>query len=169
MNVIQGAIIAGCDKIISVDTRPEPLKLATEFGATHKVISSGDDAAIAIRELTDGRGADYVFDTVANPATISQALAFSRKGGTVVLTGLSRLDARAAISIFPFVMQEKRLIGSVYGSGQPLSNIPRLANLYMSGKLKLRELVASKYRLNEVNDALSTLSGGRVARGIIEW
>jgi len=168
LNVIQAAAIAGCEKIITIDTRPEPLKFASEFGATHSVISD-DQTAAAIREFTDGRGADYVFDTVANPATVSQAVAFAGKGGTIVLTGLAKLDSRASLPIFPFVMQEKRLIGSVYGSGQPLSDIVRLADLYESGKLKLRELVAARYKLDQVNEGLSALSGGTVARGIIEW
>jgi Zn-dependent alcohol dehydrogenase len=66
-------------------------------------------------------------------------------------------------------MQEKRLIGSLYGSGQPTVDIPRLVELYRDGKLKLRELVTHSYRLDEVNDALSTLAAGTDARGIIEW
>jgi len=145
------------------------MKLATEFGATQSVVSAGDETTVAIKELTDGRGADYVFDTVANPATVSQAVGLARKGGTIILTGLAKLDSRMSLPIFPFVMQEKRLIGSVYGSGQPLSDIVRLADLYKSGKLKLRELVAARYKLGQVNEALSALSGGTVARGIIEW
>jgi S-(hydroxymethyl)glutathione dehydrogenase/alcohol dehydrogenase len=66
-------------------------------------------------------------------------------------------------------MQEKRLIGSLYGSGQPAADIPRLVELYRDGKLKLRELVTHSYRLDEVNDALNKLAEGTDARGIIEW
>ena len=82
-----------------------------------------------VRELTRGRGAAFVFDTVGNPGTLQDALAASRKGGTVVLTGLSRIDAVGSIPMFPFVMQEKRLVGSVYGSGRPTEDIRRLALL----------------------------------------
>jgi len=67
------------------------------------------------------------------------------------------------------VMQEKRLIGSLYGSGQPAVDVPRLVDLYQAGRLKLRELVTHSYRLAEVNQALDALSGGVDARGIIEW
>ncbi len=122
-----------------------------------------------MRELTNGRGADYVFDTVGAPATITQAMAFVRKGGTIVLTGLSRIDAMASIPIFPFVMQEKRLIGSVYGSGQPFKDIPHLVTLYQQGKLKLHELATRRYQLDGINDALSALESAEGARGIIEW
>jgi S-(hydroxymethyl)glutathione dehydrogenase/alcohol dehydrogenase len=122
-----------------------------------------------LKELTDGRGADYVFDTVGAPATLAQALSFARKGGTVVVTGLARLDALAAFPLFPFVMQEKRLLGSLYGSGQPSRDVPRLVELYREGRLKLTELATRTYNLEGVNDALAALAGGEGARGIIRW
>jgi S-(hydroxymethyl)glutathione dehydrogenase/alcohol dehydrogenase len=64
-------------------------------------------------------------------------------------------------------MQEKRLLGSVYGSGQPARDIPRLISLYQDGRLKLRELVARTYTLNGVNDALDALAASDGARGVI--
>ena len=169
LNVAQGAALAGCEQIIAVDLRPSALALAREFGATHTIEASAGNVAEAVRDLTGGRGADYVFDTVGTPTTISQALECTRKGGTVVLTGLSRTDALAPIPTFLFVMQEKRLIGSLYGSGQPAQDIPRLVALYQAGKLKLRELVTRSYRLDGVNDALAALASGVDARGIIQW
>ena len=169
LNVAQGAALAGCDPIIAVDLRPSALALAREFGATHTIEGLTTNVAEAVRDLTGGRGADHVFDTVGTPTTISQALECVRKGGTVVLTGLSRTDALASIPTFPFVMQEKRLIGSLYGSGQPELDIPRLVALYQAGKLKLRELVTRTYQLDGVNDALAVLASGVDARGIIQW
>jgi len=85
------------------------------------------------------------------------------------VTGLSRTDALASIPLFPFVMQEKRLIGSLYGSGQPSRDVLRLVALYQEGKLKLNELATRSYQLEGVNDALSALSSGEGARGIIRW
>lgn len=169
LNVIQGARLAGCAQIIAVDRQSNPLELAREFGATHTTNAAAEDVTASVRELTDGRGAGYVFDTVGAPATIAQAISCARKGGTVVLTGLSRTDAVASMPMFPFVMQEKRLVGSLYGSGQPLTDIPRLVELYRSGQLKLRELVARAYSLNGVNNALAALADGAGARGIILW
>ena len=86
-----------------------------------------------------------------------------------MLTGLSRTDALASIRVFPFVMQEKRLIGSLYGSGQQWRDIPRLVALHQEGKLKLRELATRTYRLDGVNEALAALASGEGARGIIRW
>jgi S-(hydroxymethyl)glutathione dehydrogenase/alcohol dehydrogenase len=169
LNVVQGARLAGCEKIIAVDTRTRPLELAREFGATDTVEASTAEVAASVKELTGGRGADYVFDTVGFPETLTEALRFARKGGTVVLTGLSRTDAQSSFPLFPFVMQEKRLIGSLYGSGQPLRDIPRLIALHQEGKLKLHELATRIYRLDEVNEALAALASGEGARGIIRW
>ena len=168
LNVVQGAAIAGCEQIIAIDLRPIPLALAQQFGATH-TLEASDEVPAAVRELTSGRGVDFAFDTVGSPATLTTALGCVRKGGAVVLTGLSRADAQGPIAMFPFVMQEKRLIGSVYGSGEPARDIPRLVSLYQSGKLKLRELVSRTYTLDGVNDALTALAASDGARGVIRW
>jgi S-(hydroxymethyl)glutathione dehydrogenase / alcohol dehydrogenase len=165
---VQGAAIARCERIIAVDVRPAPLALATGFGATDTIAAAGDVPA-SVRQLTGGRGADFVFDTVGSPATLTTALAATRKGGSVVLTGLSRADNLGSIPMFPFVMQEKRLIGSVYGSGQPARDIPHLASLYQRGELKLNELVSRTYALDGVNDALDALAASDGARGVIRF
>ena len=86
-----------------------------------------------------------------------------------MLTGLARTDVLASFPVFPFVMQEKRLIGSLYGSGQPARDIARLVALHREGKLKLRELAARTYALEGVNDALAALASAEGARGIITW
>src|SRR5450759_116739 len=172
LNVVQGAAIAGCEQIIAVDLRSKPLEIARAFGATDTISGTPDaspDVPAAVRALTAGRGVDYVFDTVGSPATLTLALACARKGGAVVLTGLSRMDSQGSIAMFPFVMQEKRLIGSVYGSGQPSRDIPRLVSLYQEGRLKLDELVSRTYTLDKVNDALSALAASDGARGVIRW
>ena len=169
LNVVQGARLARCKKIIAIDTRQKPLELALSFGATEIVDASSEEVPKRIRELTDGRGADYVFDTVGTPETIQQAVGLARKGGTVILTGLSRTDALASIPTFLFVMQEKRLIGSLYGSGQPFNDISRMIKLYEEGELQLDALATRTYRLDQVNEALDALASGQGARGVILW
>jgi S-(hydroxymethyl)glutathione dehydrogenase / alcohol dehydrogenase len=168
LNVVQGAAIAGCDEIIAVDVRPVPLGIAQLFGAT-QTIDAARDVPAEVRAMTGGRGADFVFDTVGSPATLATAMACARKGGTVVLTGLSRVDSQGSLAMFPFVMQEKRLIGSVYGSGNPAGDIPRLVSLYREGRLKLGELVSRTYTLDKINEALSALAASDGARGVIKW
>ena len=176
LNVVQGGVLAGAEQIIAVDRQAAPLALARIFGATDVVdirppgAQAGEAATSmvdAIRERTDGRGADFVFDTVGTPATLSDSLAAARKGGTVVLTGLSRIDTVSSFPMFPFVMQEKRLVGSVYGSGRPTEDIRRLVDWYREGRLKLTELVNRRYSLGQINDALSALAGAEGARGVV--
>jgi S-(hydroxymethyl)glutathione dehydrogenase/alcohol dehydrogenase len=168
LNVVQGAAIAQCEQIIAIDLRPVPLALAVQFGATHTVEASAD-VPVAVRELTKGRGVDFAFDTVGSPGTLATAIACVKKGGAVILTGLARADSQGAIPMFPFVMQEKRLLGSVYGSGQPRLDIARLVSLYQDGRLKLKELVVRTYTLDHINVALDALAASDGARGIIQW
>jgi S-(hydroxymethyl)glutathione dehydrogenase/alcohol dehydrogenase len=169
LNVVQGARLAGCERIIALDTRERPLELAREFGATDALDAGAADTAAAVRELTGGRGADYVFDTVGAAETVARSLTLARKGGTVVVTGLARTDTAASVPVFPFVMQEKRLVGSLYGSGRPGRDIPRLVELHREGRLKLSELATRTYGLASVNEALDALARASGARGIIRW
>ena len=166
LNVIQGAVLSGAAQIIAVDRYQTPLSLARAFGATD-VVEASARTAEAVRAITGGRGADFVFDTVGAPATLIEAVTATAKGGTVVLTGLSRIDAQASLQMFPFVMQEKRLIGSAYGSGRPAEDIVRLTRWFQDGRLKLRELVNRTYILNQVDIALDALANSTGARGVI--
>jgi Zn-dependent alcohol dehydrogenase len=166
LNVIQGAVLSEAKQIIAIDRHRAPLALAKTFGATD-VVDTPSNLGEAVRDLTGGRGADFVFDTVGTPGTVQDALAATSKGGTVVLTGLSRIDAAASVQTFPFVMQEKRLIGSVYGSGRPTEDIVRLAQWFQEGRLKLGELVNRTYTLNQIDNALEALATSAGARGVI--
>jgi S-(hydroxymethyl)glutathione dehydrogenase / alcohol dehydrogenase len=166
LNVVQGAALARCARIVAVDRSSHALQFAAAFGATDCVEATAETAQ-AIRAVAGGRGVDYAFDTVGTPATLDIALNAVRKGGTVVLTGLSRIDAQASVAMYPLVMQERRLIGSLYGSGQPARDIPRLVEMHRQGRLKLGELVARRYPLEGINDALAALAGNAGARGIV--
>src|SRR5215471_17347306 len=101
LNVIQGAVLSDAAQIVAVDRHAAPLALAQAFGATD-VLQAPADTVEAIRAITAGRGADFVFDTVGTPATLQDATAAAAKGGTVVLTGLSRIDALGSVQMFPF-------------------------------------------------------------------
>lgn len=169
LNVVQGAVIADCAQIIAIDTRPGPLTLARSFGATDISRVGPQPVPDAVRDLTAGRGADFVFDTVGSPETLSTALDCAKKGGTVVLTGLSRRDSQASIPMFPFVMREKRLIGSVYGSGKPTDDIARILSLFLSGRIKLHELAVRTYSLDRIEEAMSALAAAVGGRGVIRF
>jgi Zn-dependent alcohol dehydrogenase len=165
--VVQGAVLAGAARVIVVDTKPRKLSLAESFGATDAVDASQGDPAAAVRKLTAGRGADYAFEAVGRKATIEQAYAATRRGGTCVVVGIGAREESAAINTFFLPILEKRLVGCWYGSADVHRDFPRLLAFWQAGRLKLDALITQRYRLEEVNEALAALAEGRNARGLV--
>ena len=167
LNVIQGCVLAGAEKIIAIDIRANKLEMAQTFGATHVIDASKEDPVAAVRELTKG-GADYAFEVIGLPTAITQAFDMVRRGGEAIVVGMAPLGSQATISATAF-LQEKVLRGCIYGSTRPRVDMPRLVNLYMAGKLKLDELVSRRYPLTGINDAFDALKNGEVARSVITF
>ncbi|HEX9575527.1 MAG TPA: zinc-binding dehydrogenase, partial [Myxococcales bacterium] len=167
LNAIQGAAIAGAERIVAVDTQPAKLELARKFGATDLVDASKADPVEAIRALTAGRGADYVFEAIGNKRTVEQAYETTRKAGTCVVIGIGSIKESVSLNLFMLPLQEKRLLGCWYGSADVHRDIPRLLSLYRAGKLKLDALVTRTYALAQVNDAFADMTSGANARGVI--
>ena len=159
LNVIQGAVIAGAERIFAVDVVPKKLEFARDFGATDLVNASDADPVEAIQDLTGGKGVDYAFEVIGNPTTIEQAFAMVRRAGTAVAIGMSRPDAQVSLPAQSLVTTEKRLIGSFYGSCEPRVDMPKL--------LKLDELITQNYRLDQINEAFADMEAGKNARGVI--
>jgi S-(hydroxymethyl)glutathione dehydrogenase/alcohol dehydrogenase len=169
LNVIQGAAIAGAERIIAVDIAAQKLRLAGAFGATHCVDASLDDPVAAVRERTDGRGVDVAFEAIGRKQSIEQAYASARRGGTCVVIGLGSRHESVSLNVFSLPEQEKRLLGCWYGGADVHRDFPRLLALHRAGKLKLGELVTRTYALDDVNQALADLSDGKNARGLIVY
>ena len=169
LNVVQGAALAGAEKIIAVDLLDNKLAFATQFGATHTINNKDGEAVAEIKELTDGRGADYAFDAIGNVRVLEQGLEAIRKGGALVCVGMPNYQQQFAFTVFPFIMAEKRIISSIYGSCNPWVDFPKLLDLYVAGKLKLDELISREYGIDEVNEAFRALEAGEVARSIVRF
>ena len=166
LNVIQGSVLAGASTIIAVDLIDSKLEYATQFGATHTINPTGQELVKTVRKLTDGRGADYAFEVIGLSQTVEQAYACTRQAGTTIVVGVGGRQDNVSIPMASF-MTEKTIKGSGYGSSRPRVDIPRLIGLYMDKKLKLDELVTRTYALDEVNDAMTALEKGEVARGVV--
>ncbi len=167
LNTIQGAALAGAEKIIAVDLEDKKLEYAQQFGATHTVNPSTDgDAVAAIHGLSPG-GVDYAFECIGVPEVITQAYNAIGKGGTMVVVGVTRPDGMITLPTFLMPFQEKVLTGSMYGSGRPSVDFPRYLSLYKANRLKLDELVTATYSLDEVNRAFEDMNNGVNARGVI--
>jgi NDMA-dependent alcohol dehydrogenase len=167
LNTIQGAALAGAEKIIAVDLADKKLEFAQRFGATHTVNpSSAGDPVPQIMALTGG-GADYTFECIGVPKAIEQAWAATRKGGTCVVVGVTKATDSITLGTFLLPFQEKVLTGSMYGSARPIVDFPRLLSLYKANRLKLDELVTSTYKIEEINRAFEDMQKGVNARGVI--
>jgi S-(hydroxymethyl)glutathione dehydrogenase / alcohol dehydrogenase len=166
LNVIQGCVLAGAGTIIGVDLLDQKLEYARQFGATHTLNGARDDVVKTVRNLTDGRGADYAFEVIGLGKAIEQAYATTRPGGTTVVVGAAAREETVTIPAWSF-LGEKVIKGSVYGSTRPHVDIPRLIDLYTKKKLKLDELVTRTYPLDQVNEAMAALEKGEVARSVV--
>ncbi|QIM16281.1 Zn-dependent alcohol dehydrogenase [Leucobacter insecticola] len=169
LNVVQGARLAGAKQIIVADVSDEKLELGRTFGATHTINSRSADLVETVRALTNGRGVDYAFEAIGLPFTIEACYEAARRGGTAVVVG--QVADGVKISIDPFVMsdQEKKLIGSNYGSSRQSIDFPKIIDLYMEGRIDLDSMVTDRIRLDQVNDAFAEMRQGRGIRSVIEY
>jgi S-(hydroxymethyl)glutathione dehydrogenase/alcohol dehydrogenase len=166
LSIVMGARLAGARRIIAVDRSEAKLGLAGGFGATD-VLMAGPEAVAAIRDLTEGRGADYVFEAVGIPAVQEQSLEAARPGGTLVLAGLSPMGSGTNLPGAIITRQEKTVTGSYYGSANAARDFPLYADLYLKGRLDLDRLVSKTYPLAQINEAYADMLGGEIARGVI--
>ncbi len=169
LNVVQGAALAGAGKIIAVDVRARKLEWARQFGATHTVDASRANPVAEVRALTGGRGVDYAFEVVGQPATMRQAYDGLAKRGMCVVLGVTPATAEVAVPVMSLVFEERVLTGSIYGAGAPRVEIPKLIDLYRAGKLKLDELLTRSYPFAEINEAYEALERGEVARCVVTF
>ncbi|MCV7199161.1 Zn-dependent alcohol dehydrogenase [Mycobacterium angelicum] len=168
---IQGARISGAARIVAVDPVAFKRECAPTFGATHTA-ATATEAIELVRELTRGVMADAVVVAPAmiGAADVAAALTLTRKAGTCVLAGLPSPGLNSVeFGLQEFILMNKTLSGTVFGSCNPKSDIPLLATLYQSGRLLLDEMITKRYGLDEINDAYTDLAAGELIRGVIDF
>ncbi|MEH0152640.1 Zn-dependent alcohol dehydrogenase [Limibacter armeniacum] len=169
LNVIQGARIAGAAMIIAVDINPDRLEMATRFGATHTLLADPNDKGLLntareVKEMTNGRGADYAFECTAIPALGAAPLAMIRNAGTAVQ--VSGIEEEITIDMRLFEW-DKIYINPLYGKCRPQIDFPKLVSLYNKGTLMLDEMITNTYPLEELQLALEDMLAGKNAKGVI--
>jgi S-(hydroxymethyl)glutathione dehydrogenase/alcohol dehydrogenase len=167
LNSVQGAVIAGAGRVIAVDTNPWKLELAGTFGATDLVDAAAGDPVEQVRELTGG-GVEYAFEAIGLKTTAEQSFAMLRKGGTATIIGMIPEGERIELPGSEF-LDEKKIQGSNMGSNRFRVDMPRYVDLYLSGRLKLDELVSARIGLEQINDGFDAMRRGEVARSVIEF
>lgn len=166
LSVVMGARLAGAETIIAVDRVAVKAELARQFGATH-ALTAGGDCVERIASLTDGRGADYVFEAVGLPAVQEQCLAAARPGGMIVLAGLAPMGSKTNLPGALITREEKTIAGSYYGTADAARDFPRYAQYYLDGRMDLERLISRTYRLEQINEAFAEMLSGETARGVI--
>ena len=167
LSVIQGAVMAGADRIIAVDLNEKKFPLAEQFGATDFVNPGAvEDAEAAIIEMTDG-GVDYSFECIGNVETMGTALRCCHKGwGESIIIGVA--GAGAEIHARPFLLVTGRSWrGTAFGGTRGRTQLPGFVDRYMAGRIQLDEMVSRTLPLEEINTALTLMHDGEVIRSVI--
>ncbi len=166
---VQGARLAGAERIVVVDLVEDKRDKAIEFGATH-FVTSMPEATELVTELTRGVMADSALLTMGllEGPMINDALNIVSKNGAVVMTALASMaDDSPALPMTFMTLFQKRLLGSLYGEANPRADIPKLLSLYREGKLMLDETVTAEYKLNDINEGYADMLAGRNIRGVV--
>lgn len=167
MAALLGAKLAGATTLIGVDLDPRKLTKATELGATHTINASDADPVAAIRELTDGNGADVVIDAVGRPETFTQAFHARDLAGTAVLVGVPTPEMTVELPLLEVFGHGGATKSSWYGDCLPERDFPMLIDLYLQGRLDLDAFVTERIALDQVEEAFATMSRGDVLRSVV--
>lgn len=171
INAVQGARHAGASHIIAVDPVAFKREKALELGATH-AFATMDEAITCAHGFTNGQGADsaIVCVGVTTGEHVAAAYGAIRKAGTVVVTGIGNMmEMGVPIPLGDLALSQKRIQGSLFGACSPSVDIPLQIELYRDGRLKLDELITSRYTLDEVAQGYEDMHEGRNLRGIISF
>jgi S-(hydroxymethyl)glutathione dehydrogenase / alcohol dehydrogenase len=165
LQVVLAARLAGAGRIIAVDRTREKLDRALARGATEAVDASDDGVASRVRDLSGG-GVDHALEVVGEAATIRLAWDVLRPGGTAVVVGLAPAGVDVAIPAIEF-LSAKNLKGCYYGSGDPSTEIPELAQMVLDGRFPLADSVSHFSDLRGIDAAFARMREGVGARTVI--
>jgi S-(hydroxymethyl)glutathione dehydrogenase/alcohol dehydrogenase len=167
LSVIQGARMAGAERIIGVDTNPAKFTLARQLGATDVIDpKAAGDVVPAIVEMTGG-GVDYSFECIGNVEVMGQALACTHRGwGESIIIGVA--GAGEQIHARPFLLVTGRVWrGSAFGGTRGRTELPRYVDRYMTGRIRIDELVTATLPLEDINRAFELLHAGEAIRSVV--
>jgi S-(hydroxymethyl)glutathione dehydrogenase/alcohol dehydrogenase len=167
LNVVQGAKMVGADRIIGVDLNADREKLSREFGMTDFINPSDiDNVTEAIIDLTDG-GVDYSFECIGNTTTMRQALECTHKGwGESFIIGVA--GAGQEISTRPFQLVTGRSWkGTAFGGARGRSDVPKIVDWYMNGKIQIDPLITHTMPLKDINKAFDLMHEGKSIRSVV--
>ena len=167
LNVIQGAKMVGANKIIGIDINPARQAIARKFGMTHFINPNETENLVdAIVQLTDG-GADYSFECIGNTKVMREALECTHKGwGRSIIIGVA--EAGAEISTRPFqLVTGRKWEGSAFGGARGRTDVPKIVDWYMEGKINIDDLITHTMPLEQINEGFDLMQRGESIRGVV--
>jgi S-(hydroxymethyl)glutathione dehydrogenase/alcohol dehydrogenase len=171
LNVIQGARLVGADRIVGVDINPAKRAMAESFGMTHFInpMDVGNEHVVAAIVDATGGGADYSFDCTGNTDVMRQALECCHRGwGTSVIIGVA--EAGREIATRPFQLVTGRTWkGSAFGGARGRTDVPRIVDWYMDGKIQIDPLITHTMKLDRINDAFDLMHAGESIRSVVVY
>ncbi len=169
LNVIQGARIVGADRIIGIDVNPGKRPLAEKFGMTDFIdANNAEDVVAAIIDLTDG-GVDYSFECIGNVEVMRQALECCHKGwGESIIIGVA--GSGQEIATRPFQLVTGRVWrGTAFGGAKGRTEVPKIVDWYMDGKINIDDLITHTMSLDAINDAFDLMHEGKSIRSVVVY
>jgi S-(hydroxymethyl)glutathione dehydrogenase/alcohol dehydrogenase len=166
LNAIQGARISGAARIVAVDTQPEKLEAAREFGATDGVLATDPRPWQRVIEIT-GRGADACFVAVGAAKAYDTAPRYLKPGGRVYMVGMPHSGAMSSYEPVVVAALGQGMVGTKMGDTVISRDIPWLVDLYRQKRLKLDELITGRWRLDQINEAIADTRSGKARRNVI--
>jgi len=169
LNVIQGARMAGAQRIIGIDLNNDRKELATTFGMTDFINPNDvDDVVAAIVDLTDG-GVDYSFECIGNTQVMRQALECCHKGwGQSIIIGVA--GAGQEIATRPFQLVTGRVWkGTAFGGAKGRTDVPQIVDWYMEGKINIDDLITHQLALEDINQGFDLMHAGESIRSVVVY
>jgi S-(hydroxymethyl)glutathione dehydrogenase / alcohol dehydrogenase len=169
LSALMAAVAAGAEPVVAVDTAPQKLGVALSFGAAAVVpwAGSAESTAEAVREATGG-GVDYAVEATGRPEAMLAAFLSTRARGAAVLIGIPRADAVLSLPALSIPRQERRVLGSIYGSSKPERDFASTLDQYRRGRLPLDRLVSHTLPLDQVGEAFALMQSGDALRGVLD-
>jgi S-(hydroxymethyl)glutathione dehydrogenase / alcohol dehydrogenase len=168
LSAVNGAAIAGAERIIAIDTNSSKLEKAIEMGATHTINASNVDPVAAVKDLTEGKGVPYSFEAIGLKITAEQSFAMLRPGGVATIIGMVPFGTKIELHGADF-LRDRKIQGTSMGGNRFRVDMPRLLELWRQGRLKLDTLVSGQVKLNEINEGFAMLKTGVPVRNLINF
>lgn len=167
LSAVNGAALAGAERIIAIDTVASKLQLAKKMGATDTINASNADAVEMVKEMTGG-GVPYSFEAIGTKKTAEQSFAMLRPGGVATIIGMIPFGTKIELHGADF-LRDRKIQGTSMGGNHFRVDMPRLLELWRQGRLKLDHLISGRIKLEQINEGFAKLKSGAPVRQLIDF